>query len=205
MPSPTLTDCEAAIGEPAKFWTGRCYEIACALAHLFPDHRPVYGHYIGKIAPGTYFAGWAHIGWVQHGWLQNDDTGEVIDPTRWVFEGTDPYLYVGDAADYDEGGNQVRAAFLGPCPAYEPPTDRMPDIEFVLMPPALAQVAWLVGVEGPTLEVPLTLSMRQASWLANQPPSVLGPHAAEIYRALISADMAANIPFDNRRKVLNDI
>lgn len=99
---PSLAEAEAAIGEPAARWVSRCYEIAFKLvaAELVPG-RAVYGHYLGPVAAGSYFSTRGANGFVGHGWISLPD-GRVLDPTRWVFEGREPYLYVGALGEPDD-------------------------------------------------------------------------------------------------------
>jgi hypothetical protein len=94
--TPSLKDCEKAIGEPAKAWVARCYEIACKIveAGLVPDGTAVYGHWLGSISPRSHFADRAGMGFVQHGWIWVEREGAVVDPTRFVFEARTPYIYV---------------------------------------------------------------------------------------------------------------
>lgn len=110
MKVPTLAECEEAIGEPAKKWVARCYEIASKIvkAGLVSRERglggeAVYGHWVGPISPRSHFAERRHLGFVQHGWI-HVPTGLVIDPTRWVFEARSPYIY----ADYETDNTTVR-------------------------------------------------------------------------------------------------
>lgn len=85
------------IGIPLTEWPGSCYGVATALVEhgLVPEgSRAVYGHWIGPIAPTSMFAARRSIGFTGHGWVLTDD-GQVIDPTRYVFEDAAPYVYVG--------------------------------------------------------------------------------------------------------------
>lgn len=97
MKIPTVAEVEQTIGIPAQDWKGRCYEIASLLVkHKLVDGVAVYGHWLG--APGSYFRAKRSLGFVQHGWVKCEE-GEVVDPTRWVFEDKDPYIYVGESPD----------------------------------------------------------------------------------------------------------
>lgn len=100
-PLPTLEECERALGEKAKAWVARCYEISYRIvAAGLVDGEAVYGHWTGDLAPGSYFARLKRgIPFVPHGWIQLKD-GRVLDPTRWVFEDVAPYLYVGEPPDH---------------------------------------------------------------------------------------------------------
>lgn len=95
-----VAEVEQAIGVPAQDWKGRCFEIASLLVKtgLVKGHV-VYGHWIGPIARSSVFADRAHLGFCNHGWVLLDDGETVIDPTRWVFEDKDPYIFKGSAAD----------------------------------------------------------------------------------------------------------
>lgn len=103
MKIPTLKECEKAIGEPARDWAGRCYEISCKIvdAGLVSRKRglggeAVYGHWLGPVSPRSLFAD-RKAPFVQHGWIWIESHAMVIDPTRWVFEAKEPYIY----ADYE--------------------------------------------------------------------------------------------------------
>jgi hypothetical protein len=97
---PSLAQCEKAIGEKAEKWVARCYEISCAIvAAGLVDGEAVYGHWIGDVAPGSHFAERGRLPFIPHGWILLKD-GRVLDPTRWVFEDVDPYLYVGEEPDH---------------------------------------------------------------------------------------------------------
>lgn len=96
---PTLAECEKAIGERAQAWVARCYEVSCAIVSAkLVDGVAVYGHWLGDVAPGSHFANRARALFVPHGWILLDDS-RVLDPTRWVFENVEPYLYVGEPPD----------------------------------------------------------------------------------------------------------
>ena len=95
---PKLEECEKALGEKAEAWVARCYEISCRIvAAGLVKGVAVYGHWLGPVHPKSHFAGKPRP-FVQHGWILTDD-GEVLDPTRWVFEAAKPYLYVGTEPD----------------------------------------------------------------------------------------------------------
>lgn len=96
---PTLAECEKAIGEKAQAWVARCYEISCAIVKAgLVDGDAVYGHWIGPVSPKSHFARARGLPFVPHGWILLKD-GRVLDPTRWVFENVEPYLYVGSPPD----------------------------------------------------------------------------------------------------------
>jgi len=98
---PTLAECEKALGEKAEKWVARCYEISCRIVEAgLVDGEAVYGHWTGDIAPGSHFSDRGkRLPFVQHGWILLKD-GRVLDPTRWVFEKVEPYLYIGEEPDH---------------------------------------------------------------------------------------------------------
>jgi hypothetical protein len=98
------------IGIKVKDWPGNCYSVAVNIVESgLVEGRPEYGIWQGEIAPGSYFDDRPIA---RHGWVRLPD-GQVLDPTRWVFEGVDPYIYIGSGDDYDFGAADLRARVLG--------------------------------------------------------------------------------------------
>jgi len=199
MTDAILEEAERLIG-PASQWPGRCFEIASKLVTLgLVSGEPVYGHYLGPIAEGSHFGARSKHGFVQHGWVLAPD-GKVIDPTRWVFEAVDPYIYMGPGKGmYDEGGNTVRLALEQPCPKYEPPTPpddfpRVYDVDLSgLSEDAKGHLLALMGN-------PPVVNNRMVFWVANLAPERLGDHLDAVYEFLCSSDdFEVAIPMDNRR------
>lgn len=199
MTDAILEEAERLVG-PASKWAGRCYEIACALVkHGLVTGEPLYGHYLGPIAEGSQFGARRGHGFVQHGWVLAPD-GKIIDPTRWVFEAVDPYIYMGpNKGLYDEGGNTVRLALEQPCPGYLPPTDPQdfPTIYDVdLSPLSDAAKGHLLAL----MREPPGVNNRMVFWVANLAPERLGEHLDEVYEFLCNRDdFEVAIPMDNRR------
>lgn len=190
----TLSKIEKRLGIPTAEWQGRCYEIASAIvAAGLVKGVAVYGHWLGPIAPKSIFYSNRHAGFCQHGWIKTPRDG-VLDPTRWVFEAINPYLFSGQLAkhpEYDEGGNQLRKATMRPAPPFRTCT-RASGLK--LEGPALLHVRFLLGDNDP-VDVP------RLFWLANLPVDLMYPHAKAIYRAIHGAEPSA-LPMDNRRAVL---
>lgn len=192
----------AQIG-PASKWEGRCYEIASALVSRgLVDGVPIYGHWTGPIAKGTLFDRRTSV--TQHGWILVADK-RVVDPTRWVFEGAKPYIYIGENDHYDEGGTRFRRVMQGRPPPFDLGVGHPVTFSTKDMPsPAWAFVENLFDgqfpVDDPEYEIG-TLSGRQLMWLANCAPEDLGGHAKAIYAALVKHGLGGLIPIDNRRKV----
>jgi hypothetical protein len=183
----------AAIGVPVPAWRGRCHKIACMLVdRKVVAGRPAYGHYYGPVAPSSYFSRSRHLPFQPHGWIVLPDN-QVCDPTRWVFEATAPYLYIGPGDDYDEGGNRLLAAQAGPCP---PPAGPVA-VELRGSPAA----PWIVRLADG--QVVGGLTVRQAFWLANLPLVTLGHLARPIYELLTETGYRAAIPIDNRLRILD--
>ena len=191
------------LGEPASAWAGRCYEIATALhraatgAGFLTGGRVVYGHYRGPVTPDSHFGRRAAAGWIQHGWIDLGD-GTVLDPTRWAFDGADPYLYQGPGADYDEGGDVLRAAMTRPCPT-------APGAATTLTL-GVPSATWAAAVSAGHLshlgDGTIAGTGEQLHWLANLSRAELGDHAAAVYSALETIGLSGFIPIDNRRAVL---
>jgi hypothetical protein len=122
----------------------------------------------------------------------------IIDPTRWVFEGVEPYIYVGRNDHYDMGGNELRAALRQPCPAYDStaPRSKLAVWKYDRKAHQFVMAKMFGGAPGVT--------ERMAAWLANAPLGDLGRFAAPIYRALIDAGHGAHIPIDNRHAVVGE-
>ena len=202
---PSLAEAQRRLGEEASKWAGRCYEIACAfVAAGLVRGTAVYGHFLGRINPESYFGDRHGAPFVQHGWVLLPD-GRVFDPTRFGFEndkGEAPYLHVGPlTAEYDEGGNKFRKALRPPPPEFDP-SERMIVFSQRDLPTGpwkhvekLLRIDYTDGEQEPG-----TLSFEQVAWLANASFEDLQPHAAAIYDALEAVGEEALIPIDNRRK-----
>jgi hypothetical protein len=184
-----LPDAEAIVGEPADAWAMRCFEIASKLADAVGGVA-VYGAWTGPIADSSPFS--RRPGAPNHGWvLLDDDT--VFDPTRWVFEGLEPYLYEGLADFYDEGRDAQRAANLPPYPA--PHGERIAIV---------ADEAVIDLLERRTGSRAVERTAAEWLWVANLPYSQLDGCASALYAALDAVDCAAFIPIDNQLRAERD-
>jgi hypothetical protein len=92
-----VADVEKAIGIPAEEWKGRCFEIATKMVKAgLVEGEPIYGHWVGPISRSSHFAERRNTGFTNHGWvLVNEEKQLVVDPTRWVFEARNPYIFIG--------------------------------------------------------------------------------------------------------------
>lgn len=193
----TLEELEEETGMKARQWAGNCYGIACAAADMIGGAEAVYGHWLGPVSDKSRFAGRPIF--VQHGWVLLRD-GRVLDPTRWEFEGVEPYIYVGESDHYDEGGNGFRMAMAGSPPPWDPS-----DNVYEVTPEILPAEPWtfvekLLGLDQITSKdyTPGDVTFAQLHWLANVDPRQMEGHAEAVYEMLKDFHMEAHIPFDNR-------
>lgn len=101
----TVSAVTKIVGDVPDKWKGRCFEIASIVANsgLLPEAVAVFGHWTGLIQPQSFFSDRRNLGWTNHGWIVLPG-GIVVDPTRWVFENAQPYIFVGQ---HDEGSECV--------------------------------------------------------------------------------------------------
>lgn len=206
---PSLDEVVRRIDWKAADWAGNCYAVACAIVKAgLVKGVAVYGHWLGPVAPGSFFGGKEAVTkgrsrpFIRHGWVLLDD-GRILDPTRWGFDGKEPYLHVGpaDAEEYDEGGNDMRVALRRPPPAFDP-TAKTAELSKSVLPSgtwkfveSLLEIDYLDGHQ-----VPGTISIEQLYWLANLPIQELGPiHAPVLYEAFEKIGHGPAIPLDNRQ------
>ena len=152
-----VSELETTIGIPAKEWAGRCTEVADKLQksglELAKETTAHYGHWTGPIHSKSRFA---NRPVTHHGWLQKGET--VIDPTRWVFENNEPYIYVGKNDHYDDGGQELNMKRVGKCPA--------PQGKATIPAPKDPKALKILKAEGITEK---KLTTNQACHLANLP------------------------------------
>lgn len=193
-----VEEVEEAVQCPADDWKGRCYEIASkAVENVFFQAKAVYGHYYGPVSEDGYFAYVSDAQFVQHGWIEKDN--QVIDPTRWVFENKDPYIYFGpNDSDYDRAGERFRSMLHRP-----PPNDLKGDT-FTLQidQGAKAHVLAILG----EMSQRNHFYFNELIWLANAPREVLEPYEEEILRAIDGAGSYTSslISIDRRERVLGE-
>jgi hypothetical protein len=184
---------------PAQEWGGRCTEIARRASELV-GHPDVYGHYRGPVHAGGFWGSRKGHGFIQHGWVKLP-TGKVLDPTRFSFEHKDPYIHVGpERPEYDEGGQIFRAQRIGAPPGRREEPTRPVTLSFVLTPEAARSVELIFGpeeVELHDVNGTVTMTVRQALYLANSSYESLQPFTREIYQALAKADLRGFVPMDN--------
>lgn len=182
---------ETLIGVPANEWEGRCYEISCLIVNNGSiEGTAVYGHYTGYIKDGTLFSGKRPV---RHGWIVHDDV--IIDPTRWVFEGVNPYIFVGEVnlhPEYDRGGERFRKALESVN--YHPKPDFDPNTTVFHLETEDDKILFSLILGSETLVT--SISMNQLFWVANRPMSTLGDAMLPAYEWLCKKHLKALIPID---------
>jgi hypothetical protein len=183
-----------AINFPLEQWPGHCTGVAnaCLQAKIVRG-RLCYGHFIGGIAKTGHFAGRP---FTHHAWIELKD-GRVWDPTRWVFEDVEPYIYIGPNDHYDFGGNAINEAFRPPYPAVADPTERP------LLLKLSKQVRLAIGhVIGQT-DWDGWATPHQIHWLGNINITRLpARHVKALFREVIRLGYAAHIPQDNYQRIM---
>jgi hypothetical protein len=205
---PSLAAVEAAFG-PAATWAGRCYAIACACVEEgFVRGTAVYGHWRGEVCPDSYFGRLKQpaMPFHRHGWVAvSGRSGMIFDPTRWMFTGAEPFLYLGlNRGEYDEGGNRLRQGLLRPPPVFDPYSREIFSFsQRKLSPEAWSHLERLLGssylVDLGDAYSPGDVSFEQLFWIANLPCDALSPYVREIYRVIADLGREAWIPIDNLR------
>jgi hypothetical protein len=188
-------------------WKGNCYCVASKIVDndvLMTECRAVYGHYLGPVSSKSYFSNRKGMPFISHGWILLPN-GDIIDPTRWVFEAKEPYMAFIDhmddvAEEYDEGGNQFRAAWVSPPPEYSKGDRQVSFTEEEF--DKIDGRTYVLGLLGDKRKNIKSLCLDQIFWLANLSLDTLGVYVREIYAYIQHIEQDAFIPFDNRVKIL---
>jgi len=181
------------IGWPLDEWAGNCYGIACQLVkHKLIPGKAVYGQYCGPIAPTSRFG---RFEFHHHGWIIDGDT--LVDPTRWVFEDVEPYIFVDTAnnTNYDFGSNRLKEVFMLPPPPHAPEQNqyKLPE------GPVKAYCQSVFETDDDTL------CAQRVGWIASQPLHHLGNLAEPIYRWVAEdVGIPGFIPIDNKMLILGE-
>lgn len=186
--APSIAECVARIGVPIEKWAGNCHGIAsdflaAGLPNAFETGRLVRGHWRGKVAAGTLFDHGSDF--VPHSWISLGPH-IVCDPTRFVFEGVDPYVYIGPDTHYDPAGQMLRLEHYAarPCPPAGP-DEPLYKIQIDM------DVARALDLSS------TSLTKKQIFWIANLPLAVLGTAAKDVLGAIAKAGFKAFIPVDS--------
>lgn len=218
-----IAEVAKAIGVPVEKWSGNCYAIACSMlrAKLLKG-RPAYGHWVGDVHPRSPFYSKTSP-FQRHGWVVVEERGPhaerpglVVDPTRWVFEAVEPYIYVGRPNDVDDpdcedcgykeyehdedDDSPTCGGFAPPRWPYDEGGDQFRTSNQTPMPD------YQTGEKTHHLRVPLRikrrlglphkLTDRQMFWVANLPYVVMGRDAWAICQALSAAGHKGYVPLD---------
>jgi hypothetical protein len=203
----TVRVASSVIGVPVDQWPGRCHTIAgFILAAGLVRGRLRYGMWLGPISEKCERFSAAR-GFVHHGWIETADS-EVVDPTRWVFEAADPYIYIGkNDGSYDNAGGTLRAITMGQFPM-SGQSDGGRRVELKLSRGAALTVMGIISRFNGGLIArrrgALLLDTRQVSWIANIPLQMLEEHARELYAAIKAVGLGAYVPIDNMEVVFGD-
>lgn len=212
----TVAQVEKAIGIPVREWSGKCYAIACEILRAkLVKGRPAYGHWTGDVHPKSPFArDGKRPPIVRHGWIILE-SGAVLDPTRWVFEAVEPYLYTGmqqddgDCVDcgykeyeHDEDDpHPTCGGYTAPDWPYDEGGDRWRAATQRPFPqaspgePVCVRLKLAAGIRK-RLQLPVSMTRQQAAWVANLPYSTLGKDAWAVCTALDAAGCRAYVPID---------
>lgn len=185
------------IGKPFDKWKGNCYGVAEALlTNQLCFGKLFYGFYTGPIAETSMFYGRI----ARHAWIVDED--EMLDPTRWVFEDVEPYMFQASwpHPEYDHGMQDFRAALRSPFPVkkgdfgHENPKFR----ERIKVPPHLRGIFDVIN-----RPVGATLTRAQIMWLCNAPMAQLGLLLKPFYEWVCSDEVKGEawIPIDNHQWV----
>lgn len=182
--STNATEVAVLINIPTAGWVGNCHGIASIIVdkNLIAG-KVERGYWKGSVHKSSIFYGRPLI---PHSWIRMPN-GKIADPTRWCFEGSLPYIFIGDDKCYDAGGNDMRMANLTPCPPFKE-SDKKTNIKFPKSCEAFVMI--LLGN-------PPYMTMNQAFWLGNLPLNILTPHATAIFTAFDAGGEGAIIPMDN--------
>lgn len=189
-----IEEIEKIIGSKVEDWKGNCYGISCSLVeHGIIKGKAVFGKYYGQVSPNSMFHGKPHQ---QHGWIRTAD-GKIFDPTRWVFESVEPYIYESttDNKDYDEGANILRELFKRPAPSFNPEARsiEVDNKEINLILNVLLQEKKQSNI----------VTMEQIAWCASLSINQLNDFAFPFFSWLDSKKLSVLAPIDNFKLVLN--
>ena len=180
----TIEDLEKCADLPVRKWHGLCRKMAAATHSIIKTGRWVWGDYLGLIDKNGYYGERSKLNRIiGHAWILLDDE-RALDPTRWVFEHVDPYIYIGNADDYDEVGNDFRTLFNRSCPTAD--KGRLVNLKTSASNAALFERLTTTPFD--------KLTIQQLAWIATTPYDELGSNAVLIYETLVANDLKTLIP-----------
>ena len=184
------------INDNKENWVARCFEISSAIVKAdLVEGKAVFGKYYGKIHKDSFFN---NSSFPNHGWILTKHN-YIIDPTRWVFEATEPYIYIGevDNYEYDRGSNVLKSLLspLNNVPTFDN-SGRIIEIEDQEIENLFSQL--LLDKKEPN-----KISINQALVVASSSLSELDTSAKPIFQWLSDNGLQAFIPIDNYDTVMN--
>jgi hypothetical protein len=203
---PAINKIGDIIGRPPERWKGNCYCVSLRIVNnkiIDDDCRAVYGHYMGSVSSKSFFKNCRKMPFIRHGWILLSN-GDIIDPTRWVFEAKEPYIAFIDrdddiAEEYDEGGDEWRKALETPAPPYD-----KKDRQFSFTVEEFDKLdgrGYVLDLLGDKRKEVKEICLDQIFWLANLSRDTLGNRVREIYAYIEHVGCFEFIPIDNREKV----
>lgn len=178
-------------------WVARCFEISSYIVEAdLIEGKAVFGKYHGKIHKDSFFA---DSRFPNHGWILTKHN-YIIDPTRWVFEATEPYIYICDAdnPEYDRGSNVLKFILspLRNIPSFDN-SSRVIEIENEEIEHLFSQLL-------KDKKEPNKISINQILAIASSSLPELGEAAKPIFQWLSDNKLKAFIPIDNYEIVMEN-
>ena len=194
-----VTEVAKIIGVPVEEWKGNCHGISSLLLeHKLVVGKLRYGHWIGPVREKTLFSKYPR-GIVRHGWVELEN-GTIVDPRRYIFEGVEPYIYVGKNDHYDAGGNRFRQSLMKPAPKYSKDERQVTlKIRRIVARKILEDMLDTTSHFGV-----IYATIKQVFWLANLPLDTFSGFAKPIYEAIMEVGYGAFIPIDNKTMVMEE-
>ena len=172
-----------------------CFAVSTVLAEMLKKEnikaRAVYGTWQGICVSKK------EKGLFRHGWVLVNEK-EILDPTRWVFNGLEPVIFKGSVSknkEYDEGAKKLRDMIPRPFPLFNANAKRI--ISFTWTPDCAQAIEMISGQKCSTKQ---ETTIDQAYWMANLSYEVWGHHLNEVYENLIKEHCGAFIPLDFKEK-----
>jgi hypothetical protein len=177
-------------------WVANCYAVSSAIVDAgLIQGKAVFGKYHGFINENSFFK---KSTFTNHGWILTKD-GKIIDPTRWVFENTNPYIYICDSDnnDYDQGSNVIKniLSSLQNVPVFDDSL-RVITIDNEEIEHYFSE---LLGKE----KIPHKISINQILSIASSSVNTLGCAAKPIFTWLNEKGLSAFVPIDNFEMIMN--
>jgi len=184
------------LSSPAELFPNKCYAVACAMKALMPKGaRAVYGGWLGEDVRRKEQPPFHRHGWVEY-------QGNIYDPTRFQFEGKEPYMYIeyqlSEKSLYDEGMASFRKAFRQPPPKRDDSFGSDGNKEYAFQW-ILSDKEFLTDLFGEERNWDILVS-GELFWLCNLTPEELRRIIDRFYPQVAAHDLVGFIPIDYRAK-----